>query len=97
MSEMVEVPKEAFLGLVEAFLSEGRSLYLIVEGMTAKKEFGCDQCGAKIESWSPDDQHTILRLKAEGDSLERKIKCEKCGKENTRYWVKTGGVFVKTG
>ena len=96
-SEIVEVPRHAFLGLVEAFLSEDRTLYLIVEGMTVKKEFGCDHCGAGVVAWSPDDQHTILGLKSEGDSLERKIVCEKCKKENTRYWVKTGGVFLKTG
>ena len=89
-SEIVKVPKEAFLGLVEAFLSEGRTLYLIVEGMTEKKEFGCDHCGTKIESWSPDDSHTILELDAGSGALERKIKCPKCGKENTRYWRASG-------
>lgn len=97
MSEIVEVPRQAFLGLVEAFLSEGRGLCLIVEGMTVKREFGCDHCGAGNVAWSPDDQYTILRLKAEGDSLERKIKCGKCEKENIRYWVKEAGhVLLKT-
>ncbi len=73
--------------MVEAFLSEDYDLSLIGDGMTAKKEFGCDQCGAGIVAWSPDDQHTILRLAQESNSIERKIKCEKCGKENVRYWV----------
>jgi hypothetical protein len=90
-SEVVEVPRRVFLGLVEAFLSEGRGLYLVVEGMTVKKEFGCDHCGAGVVAWSPDDQHTILGLKPEGESLERKIKCEKCKGENVRYWVKEAG------
>ena len=95
MFEVIEVPPEAFRGLVEGFLSKNRTLYLIVEGMTVKKEFGCDHCGAGIETWSPDDQHTILRLKSEGESLERKIKCPKCEKENTRYWVKEAGHVFK--
>jgi hypothetical protein len=88
---IVEVPKQAFLWLAEAFLSEGRTLYLIVEGMTEKKEFGCDHCGAKIESWSPDDSHIILELDGGSGSLERKIKCQNCGKENIRYWRASGG------
>ncbi|MGA8857039.1 MAG: hypothetical protein WB643_07715, partial [Candidatus Bathyarchaeia archaeon] len=77
-----------FLPLVEAFLSEGYELCLIVRGLTVKKEFGCDFCGAGIVAWSPDDRHTILRLEKESDSIERKIKCGKCEKENTRHWVK---------
>jgi hypothetical protein len=95
MSEIVEVPRQALVGLVEGFLNEGRTLYLIVEGMTEKKEFGCDHCGAGIVAWSPDDQYTILRLKSEGDSLERKIVCEKCKKENTRYWVRAAGPYIR--
>jgi len=97
MSEIVEVPRQAFLGLVEAFLSEGRNLYLVVEGMTEKKEFGCDNCGARIEIWSPDDSHVILELDSTSASLERKIKCPKCGKENVRYWRASGMPIFRSG
>lgn len=88
MSKIVEVPPKAFLALVESYLNDNYALELIVRGMTVKKEFGCDHCGAGIVAWSPDDQHTILRLKSEEESIERKIKCGKCEKENIRYWVK---------
>lgn len=99
MSGLIEVPREEFLGLVEGFLNEGRSLYLFVGPMTEKKDFGCDYCGAKIEAWSPDDYHTNLELKADKDSIERKIKCPKCEKENTRYWSGPhfSGVVVRRG
>jgi len=79
---------------VEAFLSEGRGLCLIVEGMTVKKEFGCDHCGAGIVAWSPDDSHIILELKGGSGSIERKIKCGKCEKENIRYWASVAGGMV---
>lgn len=95
--EIVKVPKQAFPSLVEAFISEGRSMFLVVSGLTVKKEFGCDHCGAGIVAWSPDDQHTILRLEKESESIERKIKCGKCEKENIRYWVKEAGpIFMST-
>jgi len=95
MSDM-RIPRQAFLGVVEAFLNEGRSISLVVEAMTVKKEFGCDYCGAGIVAWSPDDQHTILRLESEKESIERKIKCEKCQKENIRYWVKQAPPRIMT-
>ena len=82
---------------MESYLSEGYDLCLIVEGMTVTKQFGCDHCGATIVASSPDDQYTILRVKSEGESLERKIVCENCRKENVRYWMKAGGkVILKT-
>jgi DNA-directed RNA polymerase subunit M/transcription elongation factor TFIIS len=91
----VGIPRQAFLGLVEAFLSENCQLYLIVRRLVVTKVFGCDHCGASIMASSPDDQHTILSVKAEGESLERKIVCEKCKKENIRHWVKEAGhVFL---
>jgi DNA-directed RNA polymerase subunit RPC12/RpoP len=95
--EGVEVPKKAFLGLVEGYLSENYRLYLIVEGLTVKKEFGCDHCGAKIEAWSPDDHHTILELKGGPESIERKIECPTCEGESIRYWTKEARGMIKTG
>ncbi|MGD0177062.1 MAG: hypothetical protein ABSC50_09595 [Candidatus Bathyarchaeia archaeon] len=85
--------------VVEAFISEGNGLYLVVGRLTRKVEFGCDYCGAIIVAASPDDQHTILRLEKEGESIERKIRCPnpKCGKENTRHWVKEAGPAMFTG
>jgi hypothetical protein len=97
LSEILEVRSQTFLGLVEGFLSENRTLYLIVEGMTVTKDFGCDYCGATITASSPDDRYTVLSLKPEGESVERKIKCEKCEKKNTRYWLKESqGVYVRS-
>jgi DNA-directed RNA polymerase subunit M/transcription elongation factor TFIIS len=91
----VEIPGQAFPSLVEAFLSEGYRLTLIVDGMTEKKEFSCDNCGATIEVSSPDDIYTILELKPVEDNVERKIKCPKCGSDNVRYWRKPSSrVFV---
>ena len=82
---------------MEAFLSESRRLWLIVEGMTVKKEFGCDHCGAKIEAWSPDDHHTILELKGGPESVERKIECPECEEISIRYWTKEAGpVLLRT-
>jgi len=97
--EIVKVPRQAFLGLVEAFLSEGRDLILCVRGLTVKKEFGCDHCGAGIVAWSPDDQHIIFRVGKESESIERKIVCTNpnCKKENVRYWVKEAGPVFMTG
>jgi hypothetical protein len=86
------VPKQAFLGLVEGFLNEDHRLYLWVEELTEKKEFGCDHCSGTITVWSPDDAHTVLLLEKIEGSIERKYKCKnpKCGKENIRFWKQTG-------
>lgn len=98
LSRIVEVSKQAFLVLVEGHLSEGYKLYLIVGGLTVKKEFGCDHCGAKVEARSPDDHHTILELKGGPESLERKVECPNCAEDNIRYWTKeAGSVFMSTG
>ena len=97
--EMINVPKQAFPSLVEALLSEGHRLYLIVRHMTVKKEFGCDHCGKGIVVSSPDDQHTILSLEKGTDSIERKIVCGNpdCKKENVRHWhVEAGPIFRST-
>jgi hypothetical protein len=86
----IEIPKQAFVGLVQAFLNEGYTLYLAVEDLAVKKEFGCE-CGAPVVAWSPDDRHIILQLEAGTESIPCKIKCEKCGKENVRHWHKSAG------
>jgi DNA-directed RNA polymerase subunit M/transcription elongation factor TFIIS len=92
----MKVPRKVFPSLVEAFLNEGYDLYLVVKSLTSKKDFGCDHCGATITVASPDDEHTILSLKQEKDSLERKIVCPNCKKENTRYWLKQAGAAFFT-
>ena len=97
--EIVKIPRQAFSSLVEAFLKQGYDLSLVVDGMTVKKEFGCDHCGTGLVAWSPDDEHVIFRLTQESDSVERKIVCTNpdCKKENVRYWVKRAtGIFSTT-
>ena len=87
--------------MVEGFLRSGYRLQLAVSALTAKRKFGCDQCGATIEVWSPDDYRGILELKAGPESIERKIKCPQCQKENIRYWSKVtslqGPLYLEPG
>jgi hypothetical protein len=58
--------------------------------MTIVKFFGCDGCGKGLEVYSPDDADVVLLVAncSEGDSLQRKIHCDKCGFDNVRYWDK---------
>jgi len=94
MSKMLRVPKEVLPSLAESYLSRGYSLYLFVRRMTEKKEFGCDYCGASIVAWSPDDNYVILTIEKGKESIERKIKCPKCEKDNVRYWEREAGPQV---
>jgi hypothetical protein len=96
LSEIVEVPREAFLALVESFLNGNYQLYPTVRGMTVKRKIGCDHCGATVPAWSPDDRNTILSINSGKESVERKIKCEKCKRDNLRYWLKAAGLQVRT-
>jgi hypothetical protein len=86
--EGVEVPKEAFLGLVEAFLSENYRLWLIVEDLPEKKTFGCKEkgCAMSFTVYPPDDMHTTAVVERREDAIERTYQCSE-GHENTLYWV----------
>jgi hypothetical protein len=88
-SEIVKVSKEAFLGLVEGYLSEDRPLYLIVEGMAVTKEIGCSgqYCTEILKVASPDDNYTEVALQkpAEREFIEREYKCKE-GHITKVYW-----------
>ena len=64
MSEIVEVPKEAFLGLVEGFLNQNYRLFLSVEELPDKKTFSCKEkgCGKPFDAYPPDGIHTYGRM-----------------------------------
>jgi len=98
LSEIVEVPAEAFSSLVESYLNGNYRLYLIVEEMPEKKTFSCKEksCGLPFDAYPPDDAHTDALLDPTKDAVERSYKCPD-GHENTLYWVKPpSGVFVAT-
>lgn len=96
-SEIVDVPKEAFLGLVEAFLNEDCRLYLIVESLATKKEIGCSgqYCTEILKVASPDDEHTEISLEKPKDpSIEREYKCS--SEHITKvYWYHFRPVFSR--
>jgi len=76
----IEVPRQAFPGMVEAFLSEDRTLYLIVEGIMTVKEIGCSgqYCTEILKVAPPDSNHAEVTLQkpTEGDFIEREYKCK---------------------
>jgi len=85
------VSKEAFLGLVEGFLSGNYRVYLFVEEMGEKKTFSCKEkgCGKPFDAWPPDEEHIVPRLEPAEGAVPRTYKCEDEGKhENTIYWLK---------
>jgi hypothetical protein len=99
LSEIVDVPKQAFLGLVEGFLSGNYQLYLIVEEMAEKKTFSCKEkgCGKPFDAYPPDDEHVVPRLESAEGAVDRTYKCPE-GHENTIFWFKgTGRMFRSTG
>lgn len=100
ITEVVDVPKGAFLGLVEAFLSGNYRLYLTVEEMAEKKTFSCKEkgCGAPFDVYPPDDAHTIALLEQREGSIERTYTCPN-NHENTIYWAESGrrGIVVSSG
>ena len=54
--------------------------------MTKTVKFGCDHCGAVIETAPPDKLHIGFLAESDG-GLKREILCRSCGETNTRYWV----------
>jgi len=48
----------------------------------------CGNCGRPVTFYPPDYYHMILRVAPcnQGDSIEGKLNCLYCGKENIRYW-----------
>ena len=93
----IEVPKQAFLGLVEGFLNEtGYKLYLVVEELAATKEIGC--CTEILKIASPDDVYVQVKLEnpKQVDCVEREYKC---GKQHiTRvYWCPVERAVFTTG
>ena len=96
-SDIVDVPKEAFLGLVEGFLSGNYRLYLIVESLATKKEIGCSgqYCTEILKIASPDDEHTEISLeKPKEPSIEREYKCSQ-GHITKVYWYRFRMTFGK--
>ena len=88
-SDIVDVPKEAFLGLVEGFLSGNYRLYLFVEEMGEKKTFSCKEkgCGLPFDAWPPDEEHIVPRLEPADGAVERTYSCP-ANHENAIYWFK---------
>jgi hypothetical protein len=86
-SEILEVPKGMFRGLVEGFLSENCRLWLVVEGMTEKKIFSCKDCGKPFDAYPPDDAHVNASLEQTQNAIPRTYKCAE-NHENTIYWTK---------
>ena len=60
------------------------------------KEFSCEHCGHKIESFPPDDIHTeFLMSKTKEECIKTTYKCEDCHADIVRYWcTKEPHVFV---
>ena len=97
--EGVEVPKEAFLGLVEGFLNQNYRLFLSVEELPEKKTFSCKEkgCGKPFDAYPPDGIHTAASVEKTEDAVERTYKCPD-GHENTLYWLgPPKPVFMSTG
>lgn len=98
LSEVVEVPERAFLGLVEGYLSGNYRLYLVVEELSQKKTFSCKEkgCGKPFDAYPPDDEHVIPRLESAEGAVDRTYKCPE-GHENTIFWLKGAGhAFLTT-
>lgn len=86
----MEVPRQAFLGLVEGFLKEEKyRLSLIVEELSEKKVFSCKEegCGKPFDAYPPDDEHTIPHLEEKPDTVKRSYKCAD-GHINPIWWEK---------
>lgn len=100
MSEIVEVPAEAFLALAESFLNANCRLYLIVKELATKKEIGCSgqYCTEILVVASPDDRHTEIALEksGEGDCIEREYKCSKDHVTKVYWYYRPPRVFTAT-
>ncbi len=86
--EIVKVPGQAFLALVESYLSENYELWLIVKEMPEKKAFSCKEkgCGKPFDAIAPDDDHTKPSLEPIEGAVLRVPKCPD-GHENEIYWT----------